>query len=258
MEESMQNGNHNSHDEEMFLVLLSKMIDDMFDTVERLTFSELSESGDWWTWMEIHNDQALHFAHRFRKERDADIALIKRRWQSEGIKFLTVTLPKLGKWFDKVLNTGELPTTLPETFALSRDKKDWYMPWDNCHTGECLPVKFPRFLQVVWYNVFKYIKGPHESEPLPDDLITLIKQVRSFAYTFYKLEVAFTSGQLRAAEEQFLLNDEDCCIKWWDQKEAPEVVHAAANVFGRCLEGFDPFRYLSETWAGCRLHRGEI
>lgn len=208
----MKNGAQNSHDEEIFLTLLSKMFDDAYETAMRVEQSV--------PYAALFSQRDLKSIHK------RDVAYVRRRVESEGLSFLTKQLPMLGKWLDRMLNSGETVSP-PLGFAPYAD--------------DGLAV-YPRFLQTLWRPICYLLHLALAAGHATDDFALLIKQTRTICYSFYKLEVPFTDDQLAQAAKQFEDNDAlNCGIPWWNgNKMLPALVEMATRVCHEVLEGFDP------------------
>jgi len=149
-----------------------------------------------------------------------DGATLKRRVACEGIQYLTITMPKLGKWLDKMLNDGQVYEQ-PEGFA----------PF--------AVAGYPIFLQSYWELLWYYQTTPQQpGTDFEARLALATKQVRTFLYCFYKLEVPYSREKECIAISQFVQNDDECGIPW--SAHAQAVVEDARNILEECLEGFDP------------------
>lgn len=108
-----------------------------------------------------------------------DLSTIKSRVEHEGLSFLTITLPSLGKDFDRSLSEG----CIGSTRFLSFKKRG----------------KAPAFLQGFFSQVFDEA-GRIFDEPC----ISAIASIRQIAYTFKKLELPCTRKRVEAAYDKFV------------------------------------------------------
>lgn len=203
-------GDQNSHGEEILLVVLSKMIDDCFDTAllleQRMPYLALVSPRD------------------RRSQLRRDLHYVRKRYQSEGLGFLTKSLPLLGKWIDGFLNSGSLSVP-PEGFAPFVD--------DFGH--------YPRFLQTLWRPLLINVQWCIERGEADDLTVRLVRQVRTICYSFYKLEVPIDQHQMEEAARRFYLNDATCGIpKGRDATYAQLLVEQARGCVGDILRGFNP------------------
>lgn len=145
-----------------------------------------------------------------------DFETIKRRYASEGLSFLTKTLPKLGKAFDRALQ-GDVPLSSPG-FAWRRG--------------------YPVFLQ----GFFRRIFSPGGVILAQPD-VTAISHVRQLLYIFYKLELPYAPSVEREKVLSFVLLDKnlhssDDHLTYDDRLLLARASALVCAVF----EGFDPSR----------------
>lgn len=113
-----------------------------------------------------------------------DYDYIQRRVKHEGLEFLTVALPKLGKWYDMVLAQKGCPII------------DGFKPYDETGTH-------PAFLRWYWFVI-------HEHSLAPFARAAIVRLFRTLLYLFYKLEIPPSEEALERAllkwkrNEQFL------------------------------------------------------
>jgi len=105
---------------------------------------------------------------------------VENRLRREGIGFLTKTLPRLGKAFDKAL--AEVT------------------PLNGLELGfKTLPgSKLPKLFGELFSRVLK-----PDGTTLPDPCINCVKHLRDILYLFYKYEVPYTDEQEQQVLEQF-------------------------------------------------------
>lgn len=155
---------------------------------------------------------------------DRDKKYISRRVEAEGINFLTKSLPKFGKDFDKWLKDETVtPAYAVDNFA-------------------------PSFLS----GVKDLIVG---NRMTVNDRATVYRWVRQLAYLLYKVEVPFTEPQLLDAYRGFVernnaLEDSDAKISLFETGEA-------ARLLGASLEGFNPLPLVPKHGPGS-VATGEI
>jgi hypothetical protein len=109
------------------------------------------------------------------------ISKIASRFNSEGIGFLTKTLPSLGKALDKALSCGS--------------------PFDPTDCG-FQPMEgrvYPQFLGAFFERVLSAAGNPL----IPGCAIS-VRVIRQIAYLFYKYELPYTTDQEQAVLSQFL------------------------------------------------------
>lgn len=124
---------------------------------------------------------------------ERDIAQFKRRLQAEGMKFLTVSLPALGKALDSAFQSGVFEC--PEGWVRAK----------NC--------AYPAFLKNAWSEIFhpegrgrwlftddSCVTPLYPSEGAPGFAARCIRQL---TYAFYKYEQPWTEDQAQAVTEAF-------------------------------------------------------
>lgn len=204
-------GVQNSHDEDLFLVLFSKMLDDVFNTASRVEQSV--------PYIGLFSSRDVT-AQKWR-----DMHYVQNRYQAEGLAFFTIALPSLGKWLDEMLNSGE-NVHPPKGFVPFTVDRGYV---------------YPRFLQAIWHPLVTLMPLALSMGHATDDFALLVRQTRTLLYCFYKLELEPTESQREKAEQAFIANDEECRISW----EAPSImtwllVEEARAVMHEILEGFNP------------------
>jgi len=135
------------------------------------------------SWVSLYQDIA-GLCHVSVVESKRDIAAMQRRVSCEGLQFLTVALPRLGKAFDKALLSGTF--TAPIGFARSS-------------TGQ-----LPRFLGRLFSGVFS-----DGGQLRADPDMACIKAVRQLAYFLYKLELPVTPSAAQCVVDAFVKCEED-------------------------------------------------
>lgn len=113
----------------------------------------------------------------FRRDLSRDYKTIFARTTTEGIHFLTITLPRLGKWYDEILSTEDhIPISLPLGFK----------PYRETPFGTC-----PLLARTLMFVL-------HSSAPVAHRA-RVIRAFRSLFFLFYKLEMSLTQAQQDAA-----------------------------------------------------------
>lgn len=143
-----------------------------------------------------------------------DILYLDRRCNSEGLRFLTTTLPKLGKWFDSYLDQG-----------VFSPRPDGFKPYD----GKGLP----RFLGAFWMYF-------QVEDPAPE----LIRAIRTFLYSFYKLELPFEDNQRKSTLDKFVeidsnLKDFSVCYENAHEMDQ-DLIHEMRRVCHETIGSFTP------------------
>lgn len=133
--------------------------------------------------LDVHNRHGLVFNERSLR---LTTNVLRRRVLNEGTSFLTKTLPKLGKAFDKAL---ALETPLNAT-KLGFSTEDG--------------VKTPKFLGEFFSRVLD-----RDGQPLTDPCITSIKVIRDILFVFYKYELPYTDKQEKEVITKFVRTEDD-------------------------------------------------
>jgi len=137
---------------------------------------------------------------------------ISRRIAAEGLQFLTVTLPRLGKAFDKALSSGTAFN--PQGF-------------------EKIPgTTTPKLLGWLSSRVFD------DTGILRKDVsIEAVKHYRQFVYLLYKLELPYATKTCEKVIEAFVQTEVDLANCKID--ESDQVIRMARSFTTRCLGDFD-------------------
>lgn len=144
-----------------------------------------------------------------------DLNTIVRRVDTEGLSFLTITLPSFGKDFERCLDRGSVDSALFTSFA---------------KRGAWLPA----LLQGYTSQVFDQYTGDLLEEPSID----AIQAVRQISYLFKKLERPCTEARVKAAFVKFLECDDQ--VRLWEQQASTpqklrEFERATTLVLGKVL-----------------------
>lgn len=156
-----------------------------------------------------------------KQESKRDLAVLRSRVRSEGLSFLTKTLPKLGKALDKALSQGT-------QFAIQGfDKK----PRTNT----------PKFLGWLFEQVLSD-KGDELSSASP----RAYRDLRQILYFLYKLELPYTAEQEYELLEAFRTTDAGLP----DHIADDDVLHHARNFITNVFGSFDPADILPKHGPG--------
>lgn len=149
------------------------------------------------------------------KDVKIDTTYLLRRYESEGLAFLTKTLPKLGKHIDMSLKTGYFSPI--ESF-----KKD--------RSGN-----LPLFLRRLFQNVFD-LGGTLLESPCPDS----IRMLRQVCFMHYKLEGDYPQELVNECIESFVKTDSELveCEQIDTNKAA--LIFDASNFIKAVFADFDP------------------
>jgi hypothetical protein len=163
-----------------------------------------------------YEDIASAYPAQYSTEHTQDIALIKRRFECEGMVFLTKTLPSLAKALDKALATG---TSLQIT-SFARKKGS----------------QLPKFLGWLIGMVFSV-----DGNELADADPFALWRLRQLLYLFYKLEMPYSLDSVQRVLSEFKSTDAGLERGW----QASEPTHKseikyAADLVARVLGGVCP------------------
>jgi len=124
-----------------------------------------------------------------RREISRDFRYLSSRTDHEGIEFLTISMPILGKWYDKLLvhDNGELAVG--------------FKPYFHYKEGT-LQFSCPLFCRMLAY----VLNDPDGSVP---EQARVIRAYRSLFYLVYKLERPLSEDQLRVALDKWKENEEE-------------------------------------------------
>lgn len=147
-------------------------------------------------------------AYRLEQELLRDLHTLNSRYAAEGLSFLTVTLPKHGKYVDNKLSGYKVGP--PKGLDLV-------------------------FLRSAWKLLDLIIEAPDESPATG----AFLKRLRTVFYMFYKLDLPPTQEQVDLAIAKFLQIEEEV-----SRFVVPEtgLVNIAARVCKHLLLGYNPQR----------------
>jgi len=111
---------------------------------------------------------------------------VVNRCSREGLSFLTKTLPKLGKAFDKALAGEPFPNSADLGFKPMKDSK------------------LPKFLGELFGLVLD-----SNGALLPNPCATAVRSIRQVLYLFYKYELPYTHDQEQQVIERFKQTEQD-------------------------------------------------
>jgi hypothetical protein len=152
-------------------------------------------------------------------ESTRDLSTIVARVNTEGIGFLTKTLPSLGRAIDIALATG---TTLQvSSFARKRGSK------------------LPRFLGWLIGFVFD-----NDGVELPHGCPTALRYLRVLTQAFYKLELPFEDSVLAEIQSQFVATDAALNKEWSLDPVSRVAYKIASRLIPRVLANANPLDIL--------------
>jgi hypothetical protein len=154
-------------------------------------------------------------------ESQRDCEEIHNRVANEGLSFLTVALPKLGKALDR---------------ALSQDRGALDVIGFELYAG----TRIPKFLGVYWRRVFD-----DTGVEKPDACPLSVKAIRQLVYLLYKLEIPSTREQEDQVIKLFVETDNALpkTDEEFDSSLSPEdrkILFYARCVLTGVFSGFDP------------------
>jgi hypothetical protein len=155
--------------------------------------------------------------------KEADISTFRRRVEHEGLTFLTVTLPLIGKALDSFHSTSEWQT--PPYFT-AREV-------DNMVQNE---LWFKKAITLVPIFMGSAVEAALNGDPVAVDC------VRQLSYVFYKLEVAYDEEKVSNFLHQFIQTDEgvgSACNNLSPDGEV--IVERMRCLIGQVLCNTDPF-----------------
>jgi len=158
-------------------------------------------------------DLYTDIAHCYPILRDhkLDLMKIKSRLNSEGLSFLTKTLPKYGKAFDKALSSTS-PLSIP-----------------GLKTGLCVTPKLFGWLLARVISKDGYVRK--------DADVTAVKHLRQLYNFCYKLKLPYAQSTCKQVIEQFVKTDQE--LKVPDLSHDP-VAKQARVLISRVLSGLCP------------------
>jgi hypothetical protein len=129
-----------------------------------------------------------------------------KRLAREGPGFLTKSLPRLAKAFDRAL-TGEVPLD-----AIS------------CRFTPMAGSKLPKLLGELFVSIFS-----HDGWVLPTPCVKCIKNIRLFLLVYYKYELPYETSQERDVIDQFVKTEEDILPYHESFEKLSKVIDADPN-----------------------------
>ena len=167
----MNNGSQNSRIE-ILLGVVRNLLDDIADLTER----------------ENRSEEVPRCPFNIRKECDRDYAYISSRTLSEGLSFLAVQLPRLGKWYDNQM--------------VEPDNGDLIVGFKPYHKFAKANLSCPLFCRMyMWWILNVCDEAPEKAR--------VMRAYRSLFYLYYKLEVPFTQLELAKALIGWKINESE-------------------------------------------------
>jgi hypothetical protein len=152
-----------------------------------------------------------------QKDLKLDKITLTKRFEKEGLSFLTKTLPKLGKALDAALETGKF--MCPTNFRRHKNSA------------------FPCFTRVLLLRIFDVNGFIKDSSLINYSDIT---ELRQLYYAFYKYIVDFTEEQQCLAEQKFSEVDKKLTPLTFAHQQMP-VLMLAKSIITNLFRDFDPY-----------------
>lgn len=160
-----------------------------------------------------------------------DLRHLRKRIQHEGLEFLTVTLPRLGKAMESGLSTGSF--VLPTGFKGAQ--------------GTCLPIFMASAFGLLFEKNGKRINHDHPfigTECEPDSIVSAAaacQAIRQITLMCYKMKLPYSSSTTAAVKQRF--KDVEQRLGQLNERQWVDDVHfrIARNLVHRLLAGLDPF-----------------
>lgn len=191
----------------------------------------------------VRSSQELHASlckYNIVRECERDYNYIASRVRKEGLSFLTIALPRLGKWYDEILSgkTGECP--------------EGFKPFETTIRGS---ERFtcPVFCRMLAFVIFDTAAPFH-------DRAKVIRLYRSLFYLLYKLESEPTALQRCEAVESWTRNERELLIfeyPWFYDSDAVAAREILAQLCGPADEIFDIRRFSCQHGPGA-VAGGEV
>jgi len=167
--------------------------------------------------MLLWRDVAQDLGDRCSASTTRDIDTVSRRFEHEGISFLTITLPDFGKDFDEALAEGKV---------------------DHAHfAGFRRKGGLPRFLGGFLDLVFERLSGVLLAKPS----MAAIQAIRQLTRLYSKVSLKCTSSRERAAYDDYVRTDAELeeAEKAWSETSISDFKRLSRLLFGRTLSGMD-------------------
>jgi len=161
------------------------------------------------------------------EEISRDVAYLQGRLQSEGISFVTKTLPSFGKHFDKCLQTGTF-TVFP---SFKKDRNG----------------SLPLFLRGLTKLVFGRDGTIRDVEDVDRHAIAFLRQM---SFMYYKLEFDFSKGMMDESISNFVNVDRSLAEYDNYSPERAGVIDLAQKFLYDLLKDFDPWDIIPRPGPG--------
>jgi hypothetical protein len=144
-----------------------------------------------------------------RDDETRDVNYLVTRYESEGLAFLTIALPRLGDWLDKLVRGVEL------------QRVEGFKPYDGL---------YPTFLRPFWVYL--------QNEQRVDHWISVYRILRTLLHGLKKLELPI-QPELRSSKlsTYLVIEDELESMDWWNPST---VCYRAQALLSEVLAGYTP------------------
>jgi hypothetical protein len=173
-----------------------------------------------------------------------DLVTIKSRVEKEGLSFLTITLPRFCRDFERSLANGSVDATLFARFSRAK--------------GAVMPA----FLQGITRHIFDFETGKvftNESTPtvggLSSDIPTLIESVRQICLTFQKVELPCTPKRVQKALDNFIAIEQQLETFSVPEEDAAEFLAVSSVLWDDMVRDFTPTICIPKHGPGATAER---
>lgn len=140
----------------------------------------------------VESSPTLRVAHewgsrKIRREVDRDFDYVRSRTTHEGLEFLTISLPRLGKWYDGVIS------------GQSGEMVEGFKPHHTHSQGDDT-ITCPLFTRMLSYVL-------HDLSGSALEKARVIRAYRSLFYLVYKMETPLTDEAQKAALQKWRQNE---------------------------------------------------
>lgn len=157
-----------------------------------------------------------------------DLRTIRSRVETEGLSFLTITLPEFCKDLERGLESGFIDSTSFRNFKLLKG---------GSH---------PAFLQGMTSQVFDVKTGELYNEnncphlELLRDIPTIIEGIRQICLAFKKVSLPCSERRLRKAEDNYLNVEAQLSTFITSEEDTEEFLSVSDLIWGNILSGLSP------------------
>jgi hypothetical protein len=173
-----------------------------------------------------------------------DLITIRSRVEEEGLSFLTITLPKFCRDFERSIADGYVDAT---SFARFKRAKDAVMP---------------AFLQGITRLIFDFETGKvltDEYTPtvggLSSDIPTLVESVRQICLTFQKVELPCTPKRVQKALDGFIAIEQAFETFFVPEEETAGFLAVSSVLWDNMVRSFTPDSCIPRHGPGATAER---